>query len=142
VNEPEWLRQVWFAGNHSDIGGSYSENESRLSDIALQWMEEQATSVPFPLVLDQSRLHLFPSAAGMQHSEVEEIRDLYPRWWPARWRFSWSESTRAVASEAQLHPTVEERFKLPTVSQFGIPRPYRPENLRLHPKFAAYYAKE
>nr|WP_271500869.1 DUF2235 domain-containing protein [Bradyrhizobium sp. CCBAU 11357] len=27
----DWLQQVWFAGNHSDVGGSYWENEARLS---------------------------------------------------------------------------------------------------------------
>jgi hypothetical protein len=33
--EPKWLKQVWFPGCHSgDIGGSYPEAESRLSDIA------------------------------------------------------------------------------------------------------------
>ncbi|WP_338696226.1 MULTISPECIES: phospholipase effector Tle1 domain-containing protein [Bradyrhizobium] len=26
-----WLQQVWFAGSHSDVGGSYPENEGRLS---------------------------------------------------------------------------------------------------------------
>ena len=26
--DPDWLQQIWFAGNHSDIGGSYLENES------------------------------------------------------------------------------------------------------------------
>jgi uncharacterized protein (DUF2235 family) len=31
--EPFPFEQVWFAGNHADIGGSYPENESRLSDI-------------------------------------------------------------------------------------------------------------
>ena len=36
--EPDPLIQMWFAGNHSDIGGSYPEAESRLSDVALQWM--------------------------------------------------------------------------------------------------------
>lgn len=50
--EPEWLEQMWFAGNHSDIGGSYGEDESRLSDIALGWMVEQATSLPHPLIED------------------------------------------------------------------------------------------
>ena len=40
------LVQRWFAGNHSDVGGSYPEPESRLSDIALRWMCEQATSIP------------------------------------------------------------------------------------------------
>jgi uncharacterized protein (DUF2235 family) len=36
--------QVWFAGNHSDIGGSYPENESRLSDISLHWMADLITT--------------------------------------------------------------------------------------------------
>jgi hypothetical protein len=30
------FEQFWFAGNHADVGGGYPENESRLSDIALQ----------------------------------------------------------------------------------------------------------
>src|SRR3546814_15607567 len=37
----DWLRQWWFAGNHSDVGGSYPESESRLSDIALRWMADE-----------------------------------------------------------------------------------------------------
>ena len=37
-NEPEQFDQIWFAGNHADIGGSYPENKSRLSDITLDWM--------------------------------------------------------------------------------------------------------
>src|SRR5437868_3038645 len=37
-NGIQWFEQVWFAGNHSDIGGSYPENDSRLSDITLNWM--------------------------------------------------------------------------------------------------------
>ena len=32
------IKQVWFAGVHSDIGGSYAESESGLSKIALEWM--------------------------------------------------------------------------------------------------------
>lgn len=41
-----WLVQLWCAGNHSDVGGILSETESRLSDIALAWMCEEATKVP------------------------------------------------------------------------------------------------
>lgn len=44
--DPEWLQQVWFAGNHSDVGGSYLENESRLSDISLKWMVHAAVNFP------------------------------------------------------------------------------------------------
>jgi uncharacterized protein (DUF2235 family) len=32
------VREVWFAGVHSDVGGSYPESESQLSKIALRWM--------------------------------------------------------------------------------------------------------
>ena len=32
------LQQVWFAGVHSDIGGSYPQPKSGLSDITLRWM--------------------------------------------------------------------------------------------------------
>jgi uncharacterized protein (DUF2235 family) len=38
--EPVRFEEVWFAGNHAHIGGSYPENESRLSDITLKWMAD------------------------------------------------------------------------------------------------------
>jgi uncharacterized protein (DUF2235 family) len=38
------LKQVWFAGVHSDVGGSYAEAESGLSKIALRWMLCEAQS--------------------------------------------------------------------------------------------------
>jgi hypothetical protein len=44
------FRQWWFAGNHSDVGGSYPEPESRLSDIALEWTCREAISVPDGLI--------------------------------------------------------------------------------------------
>lgn len=36
------LKQVWFAGVHSDVGGSYPEAESGLSKITLKWMLREA----------------------------------------------------------------------------------------------------
>lgn len=38
-HDPEQdVMEVWFAGVHSDVGGSYPESESQLSQIALRWM--------------------------------------------------------------------------------------------------------
>lgn len=37
-NAQQDVKEVWFAGVHSDVGGSYPESESQLSKIALQWM--------------------------------------------------------------------------------------------------------
>jgi uncharacterized protein (DUF2235 family) len=39
---PKDLRQVWFAGDHCDVGGGHAETESGLSQGALQWMVREA----------------------------------------------------------------------------------------------------
>ena len=39
------IKQVWFVGAHADVGGGYSADESRLSDIALEWMMKQLAEV-------------------------------------------------------------------------------------------------
>ena len=36
------IRQVWFCGAHSDVGGGYPPGEWGLSDIALSWMCDRA----------------------------------------------------------------------------------------------------
>lgn len=36
------IRQVWFCGVHSDVGGSYLEKESGLSKVALEWLLVEA----------------------------------------------------------------------------------------------------
>lgn len=36
------IRQMWFAGAHSDVGGGYGEHE--LSDVPLKWMMDQMSA--------------------------------------------------------------------------------------------------
>jgi hypothetical protein len=70
--EPFPFEQIWFAGNHQDIGGSYPENESRLSDIPLKWMAD-FIELELPLEgrvqVNRERLHCSPSSDGMMHDE-------------------------------------------------------------------------
>jgi uncharacterized protein (DUF2235 family) len=40
--EPQDIRQVWFAGVHGDIGGSYPEASGALSKYPLLWMIDEA----------------------------------------------------------------------------------------------------
>lgn len=117
------FKQVWFAGNHSDIGGGYSENESRLSDIAMHWMVEQATEIPQPILVDRSLLRLFPWCAGPQHDEVKAGVNWVPRLF-YRW-IAWKVGARVVPVDAPLHPTVIERFGLESVLQYDVTVPYR-----------------
>jgi uncharacterized protein (DUF2235 family) len=64
------LREVWFAGVHSDVGGSF-DDDRRLGDITLKWMVEHAGEAG--LILDTaSQAELMASitddhAAGTIH---------------------------------------------------------------------------
>jgi hypothetical protein len=128
--EPEWLQQVWFAGNHADIGGGYEENESRLSDIALDWMLSAAMMVPGPVEIDKSVLQLSPRADGPQHDEA------------GRWMY-WltAKKARDPDHNAPLHSSVAQRFAAQGVLQSGELKPYRPEALKNHDNFADFYKK-
>lgn len=125
VLEP--FEQVWFAGNHADIGGSYPENESRLSDISLGWMVDFVTTkLPEDtrLSVDDRYLRLYPSSDGMMHDEcMVGIGGTPAHWYPG---------DRDVPPEAQLHHTVIERLKKDRVRNFTSYGPYRPAPLRNH----------
>jgi uncharacterized protein (DUF2235 family) len=158
------LIQLWFAGNHSDIGGSYPEPESRLSDISLMWMLEQAIEVPGglktgPINVDGVKLpgsgengaalNLYPSADGVQHCEVAGMRDTLegyaaklPKWkWLQRLIASnnWKVELRPIAHDAPVHGTVRDRFALASVIQCSKVGAYRPDALRRHDDFKALY---
>jgi uncharacterized protein (DUF2235 family) len=126
-DEPEQFDQIWFAGNHADVGGSYPENESRLSDITLQWMVEFiAEKMPEAnrVIVDKGLLRLYPSADGMMHDEcMVGIGGT---------ALHWSKAVRDVPDGAQLHPTVYDRLAMASVRNFTTFGPYRPVALQNH----------
>jgi hypothetical protein len=133
------FKQVWFAGNHSDIGGSYPETESRLSDIALAWMVEEAMGLPNPIYIDRALLNLYPDHAGPQHDERKAFLAARPGWlvrcarlFVAPKDFGWRQGHRSVPPDALLHRSVFERLRLPGVLIHGDIVPYRPYALRNH----------
>lgn len=135
-----WLRQVWFAGNHSDIGGSYAEDESRLSDISLDWMIGELRTIPSPPLMNDAMLHTTADHMALQHDEVRASRDgWFPRWWPHGLRFGWEFRPRKINKAADLHPTVLARFRESAVPQYDSVAPYRPENLRDHEAASPFY---
>ena len=137
----DWMKQVWFAGNHSDIGGSYPEEESRLSDIALRWMvEELRAAIPDVQVRD-ALLVTSPDPFGLQHDECEGVLDLQPSWLRklTRDRLTWTAQLRQIQNDATLHTSVLERFRAPEVPRMGEVESYRPVNLRDHSLVQQYY---
>jgi uncharacterized protein (DUF2235 family) len=71
------VKQVWFAGVHSDVGGSYLEAESGLSKIALRWMVCEAQSAGLQLnpqkvidVLGAAVPYVSPDHKGNLHKSL------------------------------------------------------------------------
>jgi uncharacterized protein (DUF2235 family) len=56
------VRQVWFAGNHADVGGGYRDSEAGLSLIALAWMQREAKA---------AELTFKPEVSASQFGDVD-----------------------------------------------------------------------
>jgi uncharacterized protein (DUF2235 family) len=84
------IKQVWFAGVHSDIGGSYLEAESGLSKLTLEWMLREASLAG--LIVDRDRattiLGRTPLPAGERSPYAKPDpaapihNSLKGAWWP------------------------------------------------------------
>ncbi|MEO1168756.1 MAG: DUF2235 domain-containing protein [Pseudomonadota bacterium] len=138
----DWLKQVWFAGNHSDIGGSYPEEESRLSDIALQWMiKELEAAMPGQIRIRHELLMTSPDPTAVQHDERIGVLNMQPKWLRKLTGSSltWRRKVRKVRNDVSLHPSVKERFQATSVPYVARSGPYRPENLSEHGMVKQYY---
>lgn len=74
------VKQVWFAGVHSDVGGSYKYAESGLANTALEWITVEAEKKDL-LVRRADAFQAFqskhvPDHLGKKHSSLK------PWWWP------------------------------------------------------------
>jgi hypothetical protein len=137
-----WFEQVWFPGCHSDVGGSYAENEARLSDGALSWMVATATIIPEPILIDHGVLQLHPDPIGMQHDERKAGLGILTK----LLHVTWGKRTRVLDvprgkqwSDATMHKSVYARFNAGPVVQYDYKVPYRPETLRNHVDFHEAY---
>lgn len=143
------VREVWFAGVHSDVGGDYPEAEAGLSKIALKWMINQAQAAG--LHMDAKRLSRVMGGGGHYVKPdpcADAHRSLQSAWWlpqillPRRAAdregsgartglpfISWSliKVPRPIRAKANIHVSVQQRLEA---------RPdYRPINLPKSPRF-------
>jgi uncharacterized protein (DUF2235 family) len=135
-----WFEQVWFSGNHADIGGGYDENESRLSDITLKWMLTWATIIPDEMRHDSSVLNLHAQSDGMQHDECKAglglVTKLTGKTWPEEHRKLPGDK---APYDAIMHRSVYDRFDALDVLQYDVTKPYRPNTLEQHIDFMGGY---
>lgn len=128
------IEQRWFSGVHSDIGGGYGLAMG-LSDLALKWMLDAATTIDRPLLVDPK----LPAELNLDHrgKQHDELRTgLIP----------WSRGTREDSLSSPYFPgfgtaadRVDPRFREPRVPILDDEQPYRPVAMRQHPAFSRYY---
>lgn len=129
------IRQVWFTGVHSDIGGGYEDSRG-LSDVALAWMIEEAAALDHPMIVDPAiDPPLTPNPVAIQHDE--RVTSAIP--WVKKDRRDFVGSVH-LRAPVNFHASVTERFEAPMVPQLNVMKPYRPKTLRGVEEFARFYS--
>jgi hypothetical protein len=62
--QTQFLKQVWFVGRHTDVGGGYWSGKT-LSSIPLVWLTEQAAKCGVYVRADLEPV--YEDAAGVMH---------------------------------------------------------------------------
>jgi len=103
------VSEVWFAGVHSDVGGSYPESQSQLSKIALRWMLDEAVAAG--LRVDPLR------TAGILGAKAPFVapdplstnlhKSLHGWWWLAE---VWPKAVNVRSADGKWRQTIRPNF--------------------------------
>jgi uncharacterized protein (DUF2235 family) len=75
------LKQVWFAGVHSDVGGGYPVRESGLANVTLRWMLDESVAKGLRIDSEQKeRVLASPDGGADVDGPVHDSLSLL--WWP------------------------------------------------------------
>ncbi len=100
------MKQVWFCGVHTDVGGGYMEED--LSDISLKWMLGEAIAKNLIIYQKapafQRLLKSNPDINGLMHNEQES----FPGKLFKRKKRTWNKETHG---EPHIHESVFKRTK-------------------------------
>jgi uncharacterized protein (DUF2235 family) len=142
------IKQVWFAGGHSDVGGGYPETESGLSKYPLSWMIDEAVAHGLKInVAMRNHLVLGQPRVGSKHTYVKPDsgaklhQSLTAGWSPLEWlpkSAKWMEWKRwqlmgyyLPNAEPRIiqDPSVRPRIHQSVIDRMSKKTEYRPINL-------------
>jgi uncharacterized protein (DUF2235 family) len=121
------IKQVWFAGVHSDVGGGYPEAESGLAKDTLEWMLREAIAAGIladPAKVDFILGRIPPPPPVPADPLAEKHESLQGSWWllellphsyydaaakKKKWRIPMGAS-RTIPEGSTLHRSVIERL--------------------------------
>jgi hypothetical protein len=136
------MKQVWFAGVHADVGGSCTDLQSGLSQIALEWMLCEAAS--FGLLVDARKAQkvlgrIAPPPPVAPNPAAKTNNSLTWKWWileflphsyydlaalRKKWRIPLG-ARRKIPQGSVLHESVIEKLH--------VDNTYHPPNLPTQP---------
>lgn len=152
-NPKQNVMEVLFAGVHSDVGGSYEEEKSQLSQIALRWMLAEAEAAELKIdparkavVLGSDGTYATPDPETVnQHESLRGawwIAEFWPKIvhiptpageWKKRLRINLGRHRSFTMPHMMMHDSVEQRLK-------GTKYKYRPKNLPAQPQMVHDHA--
>lgn len=114
---PDRLRQVFFAGMHSDVGGGYADDS--LAYVSLVWMIEQARPRGMRLIPEsERRIRDFANSLGPIHDSRQGVGVMYryqPRpiaaWLDPRPPANWLQLDPASGRGATVKPSARQQRK-------------------------------
>ncbi|MEM7083134.1 MAG: DUF2235 domain-containing protein [Pseudomonadota bacterium] len=112
-NGDERVREMWFSGSHSDVGGGCVKME--LSDIALKWMIGCGARHGLKFKKSYMDKHVNPKVPGHVH-------DCFTGMWKA-----YGKNNRPITDSCPVHKTVATQVKASD--------DYQPENLPPRPNY-------
>jgi len=147
---PQDIKQVWFAGVHSDIGGGYPEKDSALSKFPLLWMIDEAVAAGLavnPRTVNQLAWgvqrkgspfsYVAPDIRGMLHNSMTpawRILEFLPKsatykeWPKRRAHFGFyipNSEPRLIPEGAFIHESVLMRIaEMPDYRPINLPANY------------------
>jgi uncharacterized protein (DUF2235 family) len=105
------LNETWFAGVHSDVGGTF-EDDSKLADISLKWMAEGAMSAG---VLLKLRTYRKRCALTPDYYAMGLIHRMGMIWALAGYR------TRTITPGVRVHVSVRDASRKSQTTDTGSP---------------------
>lgn len=127
------LKQVWFAGVHSDVGGGYPVGESQLALIALRWMIGECLEAGLSIDAEACRAELYPASSVLRDPLAQAHNSLTRNWLIAEWvpRLVWNpRSHRRTLEYGSMPPFGKARSRV-------IPTPENGQRIRVHASVAA-----
>lgn len=97
------MKQVWFAGAHCDIGGSYKPDEdgSSLSDVALEWMIKEAQEANLTI-----ESHLKENIKQNPYAVVHKSRTFF-----YELKKKYNRNLEDVKEQVLIHESVKQRWE-------------------------------